>query len=239
MNKKLTLLILSVFWLSISCQSQSKPQEGLHTIKPGEYSSKIKELDNEVLLDVRTPGEYESGHLAGARNIDWNGGDFEQQVAKLDKDKPVMVYCQAGGRSAAAAAKLQSMGFTTVYNMDGGIGLWKQEGLEVGHDKPELANMSMQDYEQMVTSDKLVLVDFYTTWCKPCKMMDPHLKAIAKENKDIDIIKVDAEKNETVSRQLNIGAIPSLMLYKNGKMVWNYVGYISKEELSQKISTFK
>lgn len=234
---KLILLILSTLLISVSCQSQSS--NGVQLVNTHQFQAKMQELKDETLLDVRTPGEYEAGHLANAMNVNWNGNDFEQQVSKLDKNKPVMVYCQAGGRSAAAAAKLESMGFKEVYDMQGGYGTWKRDGMTSSTEEPVMSDLSMQEYQKMVTSDKLVLVDFYTTWCKPCKMMDPHLKAIDKEHDYIKVIKVDAEKNEALSRELKIAAIPDIKLYKKGKLVWSNVGYLGKEELLQKISTFK
>ena len=77
------------------------------------------------MLDVRTPAEYTQGHLSNARNIDWNGGEFEKSIAKLDKSKPVFVYCLSGGRSAAAASKMRSIGFREVYELSGGFAKWK------------------------------------------------------------------------------------------------------------------
>ena len=80
------------------------------------------------LVDVRTPQEYAEGHLACAMNIDWHSNDFMQQVeASLVKDRPVMVYCRSGKRSAAAAEKLAAAGYKT-YNMLGGYLAWTEAG---------------------------------------------------------------------------------------------------------------
>jgi len=83
------------------------------------------------LVDVRTAGEYAEGHLPNARNIDINSADFNQKVAKLDKSKPVYVYCAVGGRSAKAMSQLQKMGFVEIVNLDGGIKAWSREGKKV------------------------------------------------------------------------------------------------------------
>lgn len=80
------------------------------------------------LIDVRTADEFNSGHLAKAQNIDIKSKDFEQKIATLDKTKPVMVYCKAGGRSARAAEKLKELGFTKIVDLEGGITDWKAEG---------------------------------------------------------------------------------------------------------------
>ncbi len=67
-----------------------------------------------LLIDVRTPGEYAGGHLEGAMNINWLDADFKARAGELDKGKTIYVYCQKGGRSAKAAAVLDSMGYNVV-----------------------------------------------------------------------------------------------------------------------------
>jgi rhodanese-related sulfurtransferase len=77
------------------------------------------------LIDVRTPREFSNGFIEGAKNIDYNGDTFEKQMKKLDKTKPVLVYCAAGGRSENAAELLQEWGFKEVYDLEGGYNGWK------------------------------------------------------------------------------------------------------------------
>lgn len=92
------------------------------------FIQKWKATPQAQLLDVRTPAEFTKGHLATARNADWrNQSDFAQQVAQLDKSKPVFVYCQAGGRSKAAAEWLVGQGFRTVYDLQGGYQSWQAQ----------------------------------------------------------------------------------------------------------------
>ena len=83
------------------------------------------------LIDVRTPEEYQSGYIAHAQNIDIYDPAFEKKMNELDKDKPVMVYCAAGGRSANAAERLKAMGFKNVSDLEGGIRTWKSKGKSV------------------------------------------------------------------------------------------------------------
>ncbi|MBC7892183.1 MAG: rhodanese-like domain-containing protein [Sphingobacteriaceae bacterium] len=80
------------------------------------------------LLDVRTPPEFEKGHLPQARNLDWRDEEFKSQAAKLDKTSPVFVYCQVGGRSRSAAEWLREQGFRTVYELRGGYVAWAGAG---------------------------------------------------------------------------------------------------------------
>ena len=82
------------------------------------------ESGNGTLLDVRTAGEVANGAIEGSVNIDFNGPNFKEEVAKLDKSKPVYVYCAAGGRSGQAMNMMKDMGFSEVYNLVGGYGNW-------------------------------------------------------------------------------------------------------------------
>ncbi len=84
-----------------------------------------------ILLDVRTPEEYREGHLAHSINIDYKADDFKKVVAQLDKNRPYFVYCKAGVRSQKATNIMRNLGFTQLYNLDGGIDAWKAEGLPV------------------------------------------------------------------------------------------------------------
>ena len=77
------------------------------------------------LVDVRTPREYKGGHIGKAINIDlFQGGSFKQAFEKLDKNKPVYIYCRTGSRSRKAAQKILDMGFEKVYDLKGGIMRW-------------------------------------------------------------------------------------------------------------------
>ncbi len=74
---------------------------------------------NAVVLDVRTPAEYASGHLEGAHNLDVFAADFDAKAAELDPAQPYLVYCRSGNRSAQAAARLGGLGFDDVVDLGG------------------------------------------------------------------------------------------------------------------------
>lgn len=82
-----------------------------------------------IILDVRTPGEFREGHLAGARNVDFFGGRFEMETADLPRDAPLLIYCRSGKRSAAAAESLGEAGMKRILHMHQGIEGWKDAGL--------------------------------------------------------------------------------------------------------------
>ncbi|MCF8715889.1 rhodanese-like domain-containing protein [Joostella atrarenae] len=84
--------------------------------------------DELVLIDVRTPYEFKAGHLKEAKNINVKDDAFIAEVKKVDKSKSVYLYCKAGGRSAAAAKILDSLGYKNIVNLDGGFDAWKKAG---------------------------------------------------------------------------------------------------------------
>lgn len=81
-----------------------------------------------IVLDVRTPAEYASGHLPQAPNIDIETGDFATKIASLDKNATYAVYCRSGNRSGVALEQMAGVGFTHLYDLDGGIGAWQSMG---------------------------------------------------------------------------------------------------------------
>jgi rhodanese-related sulfurtransferase len=105
-------------------------------LSPAQFTKTIKEQPSATVIDVRTPEEYSEGHLPNAINYDWNGDDFDEQVSQLDKEKPVLVYCRSGKRSASAASALRAQGFKQVYELKGGITEWKDKGLPITEPSP-------------------------------------------------------------------------------------------------------
>ncbi|MGB0404425.1 MAG: rhodanese-like domain-containing protein [Salibacteraceae bacterium] len=111
--------------------SQSSQSEALvKDISIDEFNSLKTEAPG-IILDVRTPGEVAEGYVEGAVIIDITQKDFMDKVSKLDKSKPIYVYCKAGGRSANASQKLINLGFGNVYNVLGGMDAWKAKGLSL------------------------------------------------------------------------------------------------------------
>jgi rhodanese-related sulfurtransferase len=82
-----------------------------------------------VVLDIRTPDEYTSGHIAGAVNLDFYEPDFAESLDGLAKDLPYFVYCRSGNRSETTIDQMRNLGFTEVYELDGGIVSWAEAGL--------------------------------------------------------------------------------------------------------------
>jgi rhodanese-related sulfurtransferase len=140
--KKIPLLskiILLVFCFSLTNCSDSNGQQktgqtaqksSQMLLNPDDFESKALQTGVQ-LVDVRTPAEYQSEHITNATNINFNDPDFKATMDKLDKTKPIAVYCGAGVRSGKSANLLAQMGFKTIYDLQGGIGAWKAKGKKV------------------------------------------------------------------------------------------------------------
>lgn len=123
--KKILGILLALTGL-LACTSGSSQSIDINADKVESLLQSDKSIQ---LVDLRTPLELQAtGFIDGAQNININGPDFSAQISKLDKNKPVMVYCAAGSRSGRAAPQLVKMGFTKVYNYTGGMNDWKSKG---------------------------------------------------------------------------------------------------------------
>ncbi len=193
------------------------------------------EKQNSLMIDVRTPEEYKSGHIKGAVNIDYNDADFQSNLNKLDKNKTIFVYCLSGGRSSSAVSVLKDLGFTKVFELNGGMMNWRASGLteEKGVPKKSTSNLSA-----ILSKNDLVLIDFYADWCAPCKKMKPILNDLSKET-SILVAPMNADIEQDVVNQYQIMNLPTLILIKNGKEVWRGEGIHSKEQLIEIIQKFK
>ena len=225
-------ILMIGFFIFASCNGQTS--NTFEEITPKEFSEKIKAVENPQLLDVRTPDEFSSEHIDNAINLNWNSQDFASKANTYDKSKPVFVYCLSGGRSKKAAAKLTELGFTKVYELEGGILKWKADGMM--KKSTEQIGMTQDDFNKLLHTDKKVLVDFYAEWCAPCKKMEPYLLKMQKEMADkVTIIRIDVDKNKTLATQLQIDQLPIVVLYENHEVKWKNLGYISEQDLKKQL----
>lgn len=111
---------------SAPAASASSPATGQH-VAASDFSTALK-APGTIVLDVRTPAEFASGHLPHAKNIDIEGADFGNQIAALDKNATYAVYCRSGNRSGTALEQMTAAGFSRVYDLAGGIGAWQNMG---------------------------------------------------------------------------------------------------------------
>ena len=223
-------IILSFVILSCNGQTSKNSQ----TIDAKAFAEKIAVTPNPQILDVRTPEEFAAAHIDDAKNVNWLGESFVAGSEKLDKTKPVFVYCKSGGRSQNAVSKLEELGFTTIYQLQGGILKWDAAGLSNPNDK--IIGLSVSEYNKLLISDKKVLIDFYAEWCAPCKKMKPYLLQMEKDLADkVVIIRLDADKNKTLMTEMKISELPTLLLYENKELKWKHSGFIGEADLKKQL----
>lgn len=128
MKQSSIILLLTLIFGFMSCNEHSSSE--IKVVSPEEMKSLIQ-MDDVQLVDVRTKEEYNTGFISNSQNIDITAPDFEDQISKLDKKKPVLVYCKAGTRSAKCAQKLKEAGFEKIYDLSGGITKWKYTGYQI------------------------------------------------------------------------------------------------------------
>ncbi len=211
-------------------------QGEIQNISAAEFQKQIK-VNPGIILDVRTPGETAQGYIPDASFIDYYDSEFKDKVKLIQKDQPIYVYCRSGGRSAKAAEILKQNGFKEVYNLLGGIGAWNSVGYKVKKsstlNKSEKAALSPEDFRNILQSEDVVLVDYNTPWCSPCKKMSPIVDGIQTDFKgQARVLKVDVDKNKAIAKAQNVVGVPVLAIYKNGEEVWRKSGTLTREELS-------
>lgn len=100
--------------------------------------------------------------------------------------------------------------------------------------------MPKKSFQEIINSDKPVLVDFSAEWCGPCKMLAPILKDVKDEvGESATVIKIDVDKNPIAANAYHIQAVPTLILFKNGEILWRKSGVLSKQELVKVIHQFQ
>jgi thioredoxin 1 len=96
-----------------------------------------------------------------------------------------------------------------------------------------------QFFDASIAENKLTVVDFYTTWCGPCKRMEPFIKEVKAENSDINVLQVDAEAYMEMTQRYNLEGYPTLIFFKGGQVVDRALGYMDKEGIMQFVNRLK
>jgi thioredoxin len=237
MKTTFNFLFLSFVGLFMNaCQMQAKSDDKNQVLNATAFSEAIKSAKN--IIDVRTSSEFESGHINGAVNIDWNADGFEQSMGNYKKEDPIYVYCLSGGRSGQAAQWLRQAGYTQVYELEGGMMAWRSNQLpEVNGNAPVIADkISANAYQALLDSNQLLLIDFYATWCAPCQKMKPYLETLDQKVKgEVKVERINVEENKTLCQTLKVSALPVLKLYKEGVVVWESNTLVSEADLIKQI----
>lgn len=236
MNIKVFAILFSA--LTIFGCTQTAAQKVQH-VNPQEFQNLMKTAPDKVILDVRTPGEFASGHIPGAININISDAGFAEAVSALDTSKPVFVYCLAGGRSASATDIMSGMGFQNIIDLSSGFMQWSSQGfpVETGTSvAPKSSGMTDAEFANITAGDTLLLVDFSAKWCTPCVKIKKFLPELEESFKGkINILQVDYDDNSALIKSQNISTVPYLRLYRKGAVVWDHPGAVEKADVAAAI----
>ena len=223
--KKLTLL---TFFISLFLCAVAQ----IKTVSAGEFEKLLINSKGEQLIDVRTPQEFEKYRIQSARNMDVRNADFRKNIETLDKSKPVFIYCLSGVRSKTALAIFEELGFKTVYDLDGGINAWSKAEMPIDQNLSGKGELSVQSYDSIVSRKGYVLVDFYAPWCKPCQKMLPIVQELSKAYPNrFQLLTIDFDQNRLLAKEKNVKSVPYLVIFKDGKKIWEKSEGASREEI--------
>lgn len=121
-------VFLVVLFLILSCNTSTKNNEVIELLTPTEFKMQSQSA---TLVDIRTPQEFQQGHIENAINIDFYNRNFLSNFKQFNKNEPLFIYCRSGNRTSQAASKLAEMGFRKVYDLKNGINNWKKENLKI------------------------------------------------------------------------------------------------------------
>ena len=221
--------------LIIQLPAYAQTQDTVKKLSAAEFAEQIKTIPRGVVIDARTAREFEAGHLKNAANYNVLAPEeFENEISTLDKSTPVFVYCQSGKRSTVAANKLQAAGFNKIYELRGGIKEWRE--LNLKETTETASRMTRKQFEELVNTDKPVLVEFYTPSCEPCKIQEKNLSSVSKKKgEEVRIIRINVENNPTISEDLFVGELPVVHLYKNKHLTWAASGIVKKRQILKQL----
>lgn len=211
------------------------------TLATDAFEQKLKQTSNGQLVDVRTPGEFGGGHLVGAKNIDFRNAAFAENLAQLDKSKPVFVYCLSGGRSAEAAKLMRAQGFQNVYELEGGYLKWttKLKPVEGVKAEQSATSLTKEQLDKILTGNDLVLLDFYAPWCAPCVKMMPTIDQLQQSyGSKLQVVKINADSNKDLLQAYQVDEIPTLLLMQKNQPKQRMIGLQTEAMLKETIEPY-
>lgn len=220
-------LLLTMLVVLFSCTNHSQPNRVIHLIPAQAFYEALATSPKATILDVRTPEEFKGGHLKEAVNFNIHDSDFDTRIGKLDRNSPVFVYCKAGGRSADAAERLMDIGFTSIYDLEGGYMAWKAAGLETTAAEIVIEEkFTVADFDKLVGSEMPVLIDYYAPWCGPCKKMEPILNRLSAEyDGKVQIVRINVDEAANVVKQQKVENIPVVSTFRKGAEIKRVSGF--------------
>ena len=196
----------------------------------GQFHDLLLSTAHPQLLDARTPEEFAINHISGAINVNINdSASIKQIVGTLRRDAPVFTYTiNDGGRSAQLAKKLKIYGFSTVYQLPGGLINWVGSGYPIISNNGKGVDIFSEQLKELVRQQPLVLVEYGSRYCGTCRKQASVLDTLQKNytEQQVKVIRVDLNDSPDLIKEEQVKVIPALALYKNGQLQWKHTGLL-------------
>ncbi len=230
MKKTIVNLMAMILYIGVA-KAQTTPSFA-------QIAEKINKAEAQV-IDARSAEEFQQSHIKGAVNINPTGADYQKDLKQLTGQKPIVIYSIGSGRSNSLAKVLNEKGFKDVWVLDGGFSKWIGSGYPI-EDHTKQAAITTAAYNRLTQSAKVVLIDFGSKYCGSCKKLVPVLDSLENQKSfGAKIIKIESYEQARLVKEKNIKSLPTLLLYKDGKLVWQKVGQASTQEISAAVSQNK
>jgi rhodanese-related sulfurtransferase len=235
--KKIKSIIIGLLALTgAAVQAQNKSSITLE-----QFNANLKQAgSNAQILDARGNEEFLQNHIKGAVNVDQKSASYQQVLDALDKNKPTFVYSIANGRSSVLSAQLRTNGFKAVYELPGGLANWIGSGYPIVSTTKKGVSLSLAQYQALIGSADLVLIDFGSKYCGACRRLVPVLDSLkSKTGFAAKVISIEQYDNTALAKQLKINVLPTLVLYRGKKEVWKKSGFSSTVQIEQAVNSNK
>ncbi len=235
MMKRLFILLVTLMLLT-GCAA--RPSTGTYRQITAQEAAELMESETGyIVLDVRTPQEYAERHIPGAINVpnETIGSTAPEQLP--DREQLILIYCRSGNRSkqaadnsAASTAGRAKPSQVTSDKVTEVSALIVYTVIHPNENTKEAQSMSVIHIDrnnfasEVLHSDKPVLLDFWASWCGPCRMVSPIIDEIAAARSDVRVGKINVDEQPELARQFGIMSIPTLVVMKNGQIVNQAVG---------------
>jgi thioredoxin len=226
----------TIFLCSLLCIAWS--QDKSLTVK--EFAEKLNNAQHAQILDARSPEEFAHNHIKGAVSINMaDSVAVKKAIEALNPDYPTFTYSINSGRSVVLANRLRELGFKEVYALPGGLANWVGSGYSLETFDKDNSGLTSKQFKQLINSDQWVLVDFASRYCGGCRLLIPLLDSLGNQyQKELKIVRIELDENPGIIKEQKIEALPTLVLFKQGEIVWKHKGIIKEPELSQVIRRY-
>ncbi len=229
MYSKILAFLFSFFTVSSSLAQNSV------TLSADKFAELLRNVPDAQLIDLRPADEFAAGHIRKAKNYDFLNDDFEKTALKnIDRKKPVYLYCFTGVRSRHAAQFLKDLGYDQIYDLEGGFAKWTYSSkpyVSGSAGVKPFAVFTEENFNLVISTNNIVLVDFYNSSCNDCKKMLPVYEKIKAENSYVKLLRINTEHNELMVEKFDIDQTPTLIIFKYGRQVWRNTGEMPEKDI--------